>query len=82
MKCPYSEISEQKHAPPPTRKQEQIRYTGRASKSHFGSRVTMRRPAVISPDEHAAISASKEAAAHGKFASDEQVRATWTKYSL
>ena len=36
----------------------------------------------LSPDERAAISASKAAAARGEFATDEQVRATWAKYGL
>ncbi len=36
----------------------------------------------LSPDERAAISRSKEAAARGEFASDDQVRATWTKHGL
>lgn len=36
----------------------------------------------LSPDEHAAISASKAAAARGEFAIDEQVRATWAKHGL
>jgi hypothetical protein len=39
-------------------------------------------PVPISPDERAAITRSKEAAARGEFASDEQVRATWAKYGL
>jgi hypothetical protein len=32
-----------------------------------------------SPDERAAIGASKAAAARGEFATDEQVRAVWVK---
>jgi hypothetical protein len=36
----------------------------------------------LSPDERAAISASKAAAARGEFATDEQVRTTWAKHGL
>ena len=36
----------------------------------------------ISPDERAAISASKAAAARDEFATDEQVRAAWAKHGL
>jgi len=36
----------------------------------------------LSPDERAAITRSKEAAARGEFASEEQVRATWAKHGL
>jgi hypothetical protein len=40
-------------------------------------------PAVaLSPDERAAVAASKAAAARGEFASDEQVRAAWAKHGL
>jgi hypothetical protein len=39
-------------------------------------------PVALSPDEHAAISASKAAAARGEFATDEQVWATWAKHGL
>jgi hypothetical protein len=39
-------------------------------------------PIALSPDERAAISASKAAAARGEFASDEQVRATWARHGL
>jgi len=39
-------------------------------------------PAPLSPDERAAISRSKDAAARGEFAEDEQVRATWAKHGL
>ena len=39
-------------------------------------------PAALSVDERAAIAASKSAAARGKFASDEQVRAVWAKHGL
>lgn len=37
-------------------------------------------PATLSPDQRAAISISKGAAALGEFAPDEQVRAVWAKY--
>jgi hypothetical protein len=36
----------------------------------------------LSPDERAAVAASKAAAARGEFASDEQVQATWAKHGL
>lgn len=36
----------------------------------------------LSADERAAIAASKTAAARGEFATDEQVRAVWTKHGL
>ncbi|MGH6740241.1 MAG: hypothetical protein ACREDY_14665 [Bradyrhizobium sp.] len=36
----------------------------------------------LSSDERAAIAKSKEAAARGEFATDEQVRATWAKHGL
>jgi hypothetical protein len=36
-------------------------------------------PVPLSPDERAAIGASKAAAARGKFATDEQVRAVWAR---
>lgn len=40
-------------------------------------------PAVpLTPDEQAAISRSKAAAARGEFATDEQVRAVWAKHGL
>ena len=39
-------------------------------------------PIALSADERAAIAVSKEAAARGEFASDEQVRATWAKHGL
>ena len=39
-------------------------------------------PVALSPDERAAITASKAAAARGEFASDEQVRAVWAKHGL
>lgn len=39
-------------------------------------------PVELSGDERAAISTSKAAAARGEFATDEQVRATWSKHGL
>ena len=39
-------------------------------------------PASLSPDERAAIAASKSAAARGEFATEEQVRAVWAKHGL
>lgn len=36
----------------------------------------------LSPDERGAVAASKAAAARGEFATDEQVRAAWTKHNL
>lgn len=36
----------------------------------------------LSPEEHAAVVASKAAAARGEFATDEQVRAAWAKHGL
>ena len=39
-------------------------------------------PVALSPDERAAIARSKEAAARGEFATDEQVRTTWAKHGL
>jgi hypothetical protein len=39
-------------------------------------------PVALSPDERAAVAASKTAAARREFASDEQVRATWAKHGL
>jgi hypothetical protein len=38
--------------------------------------------ATLSPDECAAIAKSKEAAARGEFASDDQVWATWAKTAV
>ena len=40
------------------------------------------RPVALSPEERAAIAASKAAAARGEFATDEQVRAAWVKHGL
>jgi hypothetical protein len=39
-------------------------------------------PMPLTPEERAAIAASKAAAARGEFASDEQVRAVWAKHGL
>jgi hypothetical protein len=39
-------------------------------------------PVPLGADERAAIERSKAAAARGEFASDEQVRAVWTKHGL
>lgn len=38
--------------------------------------------APLTPDEQAAITASKAAAARGEFATNEQVRAVWAKHGL
>jgi hypothetical protein len=38
-------------------------------------------PIALSLEEKAAITRSREAAARGEFATDEQVRAVWAKYS-
>ena len=39
-------------------------------------------PVPLSPDERAAIEASKAAATRGEFATDEQVRAVWARHGL
>ncbi|MBV9826903.1 MAG: hypothetical protein JO001_14680 [Alphaproteobacteria bacterium] len=39
-------------------------------------------PVELTPDERAAITASKEAAARGEFATDEEVRAVWGRHGL
>ena len=39
-------------------------------------------PVPLTPEEQAAIAASKAAAARGEFATDEEVRAVWAKYGL
>jgi len=39
-------------------------------------------PVELSPEERAAIEASKEAASRGDFASDKQVKAVWRKHDL
>jgi hypothetical protein len=37
-------------------------------------------PAQLTPEEQAVVAASKAAATHGEFATDEQVRAVWAKH--
>ena len=39
-------------------------------------------PVPLTAEEQAAIASSKAAAARGEFASDEEVRAVWTKHGL
>jgi hypothetical protein len=39
-------------------------------------------PVPLTPDEQAAITASKAAAARGEFATEEQVRVVWAKHGL
>jgi hypothetical protein len=39
-------------------------------------------PVPLTPDEQAAITASKAAAARGELATEEQVRAVWAKHGL
>ena len=39
-------------------------------------------PVPLSSDERAAVAVSKAAAARGEFATDEQVRAVWSKHGL
>jgi hypothetical protein len=39
-------------------------------------------PVAFSPEERAAIAASKDAASRGEFATDEQVKAVWRKHDL
>jgi hypothetical protein len=39
-------------------------------------------PVSLTPEEQAAITASKAAAARGEFATDEQVRTVWAKHGL
>jgi hypothetical protein len=39
-------------------------------------------PVALTPGEQAAIAASKASAARGEFATDEEVRAVWTKHGL
>jgi hypothetical protein len=39
-------------------------------------------PVPLTPEEQAAIAASKAAAARGEFATDEQVRTVWAKHGL
>lgn len=39
-------------------------------------------PVILSDDERSAITASKEAAKRGEFATEAQVRVTWAKHGL
>jgi hypothetical protein len=39
-------------------------------------------PVPLTPEEQAAVAASKAAAARGEFATDEKVRAVWAKHGL
>ena len=39
-------------------------------------------PVPLTPEEQAAVAASKAAAVRGEFATDEQVRAVWAKHGL
>jgi hypothetical protein len=39
-------------------------------------------PVALTPEERAAVAASKAAAARDEFATDEQVRAVWAKHGL
>jgi hypothetical protein len=39
-------------------------------------------PAPLTPDEQAAVAASRAAASRGQFATEEQVRALWAKHGL
>ncbi len=39
-------------------------------------------PVSLTPEEQAAIAASKAAAARGEFANDEQVQTVWAKHGL
>lgn len=39
-------------------------------------------PVPLTPEQQAAITASKAAAARGEFATDEQVRVVWAKHGL
>jgi hypothetical protein len=39
-------------------------------------------PVALTPEEQAAITASKAAATRGEFATEEQVRAVWAKHGL
>ena len=39
-------------------------------------------PVPLTPEEQAAIAASKAAAARGEFATDEQARAVWARHGL
>jgi len=37
---------------------------------------------ILTDEERAAVAVSKAAAAHGEFATDDQVRAVWAKHGL
>jgi hypothetical protein len=39
-------------------------------------------PVLLTPEEQAAVDASKSAAGRGEFATDGQVRAVWAKHGL
>jgi hypothetical protein len=39
-------------------------------------------PVTLTPEEQAAITVSKAAAARGEFATDDEVRAVWAKHGL
>ena len=39
-------------------------------------------PVLLTPEERAVIAESKAVAAHGEFATDEEVRAVWGKHGL
>jgi hypothetical protein len=39
-------------------------------------------PVPLTPEEQAAVAASKTAAARGEFATDEELRAVWAKHGL
>jgi hypothetical protein len=39
-------------------------------------------PVPLTPEEQAAVAASKAAAGRGEFASDEEVQAVWAKHGL
>ena len=39
-------------------------------------------PVVLTPEEQAAINASKAAARRGEFATEAEIRAVWAKYGL
>lgn len=39
-------------------------------------------PVSLTPDEQAAVAASKAAASRGEFATDDQVQAVWAKHGL
>jgi hypothetical protein len=39
-------------------------------------------PVPLTPEEHAAITSSKTAAARGEFATKEEVRGVWAKHGL